>query len=177
MTQYTKEFREQAILLSDEIGVKKAAEQLGVVYSTLVDWRKIRSTMRKKKQNVSSEPLTEREKQLMKEIAELKDAMSFFVKDRRKQKPADKFEYIFQFKQKNFESQLKQDYSVKKLCKVLTVSETGFYKWKRNRNKPKAWQILLQKIYEILDAYKLLITKLLYSMFSINYYIGSFVWK
>jgi len=36
MTQYTKEFREQAILLSDEIGVKKAAEQLGVVYSTLV---------------------------------------------------------------------------------------------------------------------------------------------
>ena len=70
--------------LSDEIGVKKAAEQLGVVYSTLVDWRKIRSTMRKKKQNVSSEPLTEREKQLMKEIAELKDAMSFFVKDRRK---------------------------------------------------------------------------------------------
>ena len=47
--------------------------------------------MRKDKQNVSSEPLTEREKQLMKEIAELKeaneilkDAMSFFVKDRRK---------------------------------------------------------------------------------------------
>ena len=91
MTQYTKEFREQAILLSDEIGVKKAAEQLGVVYSTLVDWRKIRSTMRREKQNVSSELLTKREKQLMKEIAELKesneilkDAMSFFVKDRRK---------------------------------------------------------------------------------------------
>lgn len=64
-----------------------------------------------------------------------------------------KAEYIFQFKQKNFESQLKKDYSVKKLCKVLTVSETGFYKWKRNRNKPKAWQILLQKIYEILDEH------------------------
>ncbi len=27
MTQYTKEFREQAILLSDEIGVKKAADE------------------------------------------------------------------------------------------------------------------------------------------------------
>lgn len=96
MSQYTKEFREQAILLSDEIGVKKAAEQLGVVYSTLVDWRKRRSTMRKEKQNVSQEPLTEREKQLMKEIAELKeaneilkDAMSFFVKDRRKQPTAN----------------------------------------------------------------------------------------
>ena len=88
MTQYTKEFREQVILLFDEIGVKKAADQLGVVYSTLVDQRKRRNTIRKEKQNVSSEPLTEREKQLMKEIAELKDAMSFFVKDRRKQKPA-----------------------------------------------------------------------------------------
>ena len=77
--------------MSDEIGVKKAAEQFGVVYSTLADWRKGRNTMRKGKQSVSSEPLTEREKQLMKEITELKeaneilkDAMSFFVKDLRK---------------------------------------------------------------------------------------------
>ena len=106
-----------------------------------------------------------------------KGCNEFFRKRPEKIETCSKFEYIFQFKQKNFESQLKQDYSVKKLCKVLTVSETGFYKWKRNRNKPKAWQILLQKIYEILDAYKLLITKLLYSMFLINYYIGAFVWK
>ena len=91
MAQYTKEFREQAILLSDEIGVKKAAEQLGVIYSTLVDWRKRRNSMKKEKAAVSTEPLTEREKELMKEIAELKetneilkDAMSFFVRDRRK---------------------------------------------------------------------------------------------
>ena len=91
MTPYTKAFSEQAILLSDEIGVKKAAEQFGVVYSTLADWRQGRNTMRKEKQSVSSEPLTEREKQLMKEITELKeaneilkDAMSFFVKKLRK---------------------------------------------------------------------------------------------
>ena len=91
MTQYAKAFREQAFLLSDEIGVKKAAEHLGVVYSTLADWRQGKNTMRKEKQSVSSEPLTEREKRLMKEITELKeaneiqkDAMSFFVKDLRK---------------------------------------------------------------------------------------------
>lgn len=48
---------------------------------------------------------------------------------------------------------LQKDYSVKKLCKVLSVSETGYYKWKRNRNRPKAWQVLLQKIYEILDEH------------------------
>ena len=40
MVKYNKEFKEQALLLSDEIGVKKAAEQLGISYYTLADWRK-----------------------------------------------------------------------------------------------------------------------------------------
>ena len=40
--RYDKEFKQQALLLSDEIGVKKAAEQLGVAYNTLAEWRKMR---------------------------------------------------------------------------------------------------------------------------------------
>ena len=43
MVKYSKEFKEQALLLSDEIGVKKAAGQLGINYSTLADWRKTRN--------------------------------------------------------------------------------------------------------------------------------------
>ncbi len=42
MKRYTKEFREEALRLSDDIGVKKASEQLGVLYGTLADWRKLR---------------------------------------------------------------------------------------------------------------------------------------
>ena len=91
MTRYTKEFREQAVKLSDEIGLKKASEQLGLSYFTLSNWRKNKKEKEKPKYDFSSEPLTEREKQLMKEIAELKeaneilkDAMGFFVKDRKK---------------------------------------------------------------------------------------------
>ena len=38
--KYSKEFKEQAIKLSDEIGVKQACAQLGLVYGTLADWRK-----------------------------------------------------------------------------------------------------------------------------------------
>lgn len=34
---------------------------------------------------------------------------------------------------------------------VLPVCERGFYKWKRNRGRPKAWQKLLSEIYKILD--------------------------
>ena len=35
MVKYSKEFKEQALLLSDEIGVKKAAEQLGSIITRL----------------------------------------------------------------------------------------------------------------------------------------------
>ena len=40
--KYDREFKEQALKLSDEIGVKKAAERLGLKYYTLADWRKDR---------------------------------------------------------------------------------------------------------------------------------------
>ena len=42
--QYDKEFKLQALELSDEIGVKAAAEQLGIKYYTLADWRSQRKT-------------------------------------------------------------------------------------------------------------------------------------
>ncbi len=43
MKRYDKEFKEQALILSDEIGVKKTSEQLGVLYCTLAEWRKQRT--------------------------------------------------------------------------------------------------------------------------------------
>ena len=39
MATYSKEFKEEAIRLSDEIGNKKAAAQLEILYYTLADWR------------------------------------------------------------------------------------------------------------------------------------------
>lgn len=91
---YSKEFKQQAIKLSDEIGTKKACEQLGLTYFTLGDWRKKENRKRimdEKTTENTSVPLTEREKKLMKEIKELreannilKDAFSFFVNDRKR---------------------------------------------------------------------------------------------
>jgi transposase len=40
--QYDKEFKLQALELSDEIGVKAAADQLGIKYYTLAEWRRQR---------------------------------------------------------------------------------------------------------------------------------------
>ena len=40
---------------------------------------------------------------------------------------------------------------MRRMCAALPVSERGFYKWKLNRAKPKAWQRLLAEIHTILD--------------------------
>ena len=87
---YSKEFKQQAIKLSDEIGTQKACEQLGLSYFTLGGWRK-KENRKKIMNEKTTAPLTEREKKLMKEIEELreannilKDTFSFFVNDRKR---------------------------------------------------------------------------------------------
>ena len=86
MTKYSKEFKKEALKLSDEIGVKKAAQQLGLNYYTLPDWRKLR-----KSESLPESEAQKRIRQLEKENAELqrandilKDALGFFAKDRKK---------------------------------------------------------------------------------------------
>ena len=75
MVKYNKEFKEQALLLSDEIGVKKAAEQLGISYYTIADWRKVRSRKPKEERIASDKtPLNEREVAMQRELQELKKA-------------------------------------------------------------------------------------------------------
>lgn len=92
MTTYSKDFKQQALNLSDDIGLKKASEQLGLKYSTLAGWRRIRNKNKKNtKDHVYSAPLSEREEKMQREIQELtqaneilKDALGFFAKDRKK---------------------------------------------------------------------------------------------
>lgn len=91
MRKYDKEFKEEAVKLSDEVGTKQTAAQLGVAYYTLSEWRHfgdhafVGSGIRR------DAPLNENERRLMKENAELrkaneilKDALGFFAKDRKK---------------------------------------------------------------------------------------------
>lgn len=92
MTTYSKDFKEQALILSDDIGVKKASDQLGLKYSTLAGWKQKRNKGNSQnKDQVDIVPLTEREQKMKLEIHELKqaneilkDALGFFAKDRKK---------------------------------------------------------------------------------------------
>ncbi|MFC4601805.1 transposase [Cohnella hongkongensis] len=94
MNRYDKVFKEEAVRLSDEIGPKKAAEQLGIPYHTLQEWRKRRTlhgdgTHIGSGRAYASADKTAREIEL--EIGELrraneilKDALGFFAKDRKR---------------------------------------------------------------------------------------------
>ena len=90
MKRYDKEFREQALKLSDEVGLKKASEQLGVVYGTLADWRKQRarnsSNTKERLPNPEDEiaRLKKANSELQKANSILKDALGFFVDDRKR---------------------------------------------------------------------------------------------
>ena len=44
-----------------------------------------------------------------------------------------------------------KQFSARMLCATLPVSESGFYKWKRNRKKVKTWQKLLAQMHKILE--------------------------
>lgn len=44
-----------------------------------------------------------------------------------------------------------QKFTARRMCAALPVSESGFYKWKRNKDKPKSWRKLLEEIHKILD--------------------------
>ena len=95
--KYDKEFKLQALQLSDEIGVKAAADQLGLKYYTLAEWRKTR-IRHGDDAFVGSDhkavPLSENERrirELEQELREtkrvneiLKEALGFFATSRKK---------------------------------------------------------------------------------------------
>ena len=94
---YDNEFKQEALKLSDEIGVKKASEQLGVPYYTLADWRSKRkqygeyAIVGSGKNRKLADPKEQRIRDLEKEVRELqkandilKDALGFFATSRKK---------------------------------------------------------------------------------------------
>ena len=91
MKKYSKEFKEEALRLSDEVGLKKAAAQLGLNYYTIADWRKNRKAATKlpdpatdTEQRAHIRELERENNELRQANEILKDALGFFAKDRKK---------------------------------------------------------------------------------------------
>lgn len=90
--KYSKEFKDEAVSLSDEIGVKEAVKQLGIPYNTLMTWRQIEKNPNHRIKEEDTETISKEEyKKLLHENQKLKkaneilkDAVAFFAEDRKK---------------------------------------------------------------------------------------------
>ena len=95
--KYDNSFKLDALALSDEIGPKKASEQLGIPYYTLADWRyerKKRGIANYPVRNGKLSPDDEKDRRIRELEAELretrraneilKDALGFFAESRKK---------------------------------------------------------------------------------------------
>ena len=71
---YGKEFKEEAIRLSDEIGSKKAAARLGIPYYTPANRRNRSKHKKKETATMSEEELRNRNREFEKDNAELREA-------------------------------------------------------------------------------------------------------
>jgi transposase len=81
-SKYSKEFREDALKLSEKEGVMKACEQLGLKPRNIYDWRRVLKRKKKaltKKIN-PGESLDEAFKRISKENEELKEANTILKK-------------------------------------------------------------------------------------------------
>ena len=95
--RYDNSFKQEALELSDEIGVRKAAEQLGIPYYTLSEWRHQRKTKAEYAfigSGNKSRPASEKDRRIQEletELREtkraneiLKEALGFFAQSRKK---------------------------------------------------------------------------------------------
>jgi len=95
MRVYEKDFKEEAVKLCYEVGIKKAAEQLGIPQSTLTGWRNAKKDHKDiafiGSGNQRLIPGNAKEIQFMKKIKELeransilKEVLGFFAKIQKK---------------------------------------------------------------------------------------------
>ena len=92
--KYNKELKLQALRLSDEIGLKAAAEELGVNYHTLSGWRSVRKACKEYMgldRGKCVIPACPKDRQIEELKAELKDSndvikgvVSYFIQTERK---------------------------------------------------------------------------------------------
>jgi transposase len=97
VTTYDKSFKEEAVKLAEEIGTKKATEQLGISYNTLSNWRQKRkkygpaANVGSGNKRKSASQQEQDVQELKKEISDLKraneilqEALGFFAASRKR---------------------------------------------------------------------------------------------
>jgi transposase len=150
--KYSAEERAEALKLADEIGATTAAQRLGIKADTIYGWRgrakkkgiilnQAGQPMSEDELRVENARLTKELKEAKEEVEILQDALGFFVKRPEEVSKSKLIDYI---------KQRQKRWTVAALCRVLGVSESGYYKHLRNAGRPYKYADLLAQIYELI---------------------------
>ena len=109
MKNYTAQFKEEALMISDEIGLRKACEKIGIPYGTLSNWRKSVNRAKPTKEVTKKNfiLLEEERRRLEQENRELKGANStlkeamFFSRSQKEMTKGAIFDFIGEYSKAN----------------------------------------------------------------------------
>jgi len=123
-------------------------------------------------QNRRSQSFGEKDQRIGSSQRHLEKCLGFFRREPKEVDARELFQWIWMYKTKE-----KVKYSIKTICNVVHVSETGYYKWLRNQSKPYKHEDLLAKILQIraenpdYGAHRMYLYLQLYDNYTGSYYL------
>nr|WP_245006296.1 IS3 family transposase [Methylomonas koyamae] len=118
-TRHSAEYKQESLKLATQIGVAKAAKQLGLHESQFYTWRK---------QSEHAQSVSERESGLAIENARLKRQLAQQAEELAILKNAATY-FSQQLKRYDFMKKHRVDYSLAGMCHCFNVSHSGYYAW------------------------------------------------
>ena len=126
--QFTAEYRGEALLLADKVGVAQAARELGLHESQLYAWRGKAKTERNR---------SDLEKQQAVEIARLKRQLAEQAEDiailKKLQRTSPKIADLSSRAKYAFIPDHRASFTITAMCRVLGVCRSGYYGWQKRR--------------------------------------------
>ncbi|AWB66029.1 IS3 family transposase [Saccharobesus litoralis] len=130
--RYTTEFKAEALKLAERVGVKEAANQLGVYESQIYNWRlkaQKRSTVSQRESDLAAEVA-----KLKRQLAEQDEELSNLKKGGyllREEPKISRFEFMLEHQHR---------FKMKTMVSVLDVSRSGYYAWRKQDGNPSPRQ-------------------------------------
>lgn len=128
--RYTAEYRREALLLADKVGVTEAAKQLGLHESQLYSWRS-KDRLERGQSDVEKQQALEILR-LKRQLAEKTEDLTILKKRPRTlprgAEEATTAKYAFMIA-------VRGEFTVTALCRALDVSPSAFHAWRRRRDQ------------------------------------------
>ncbi|WP_420795638.1 IS3 family transposase [Isoalcanivorax pacificus] len=138
--RHTAQYRAEALGLAERVGIKSAAQQLGLHESQLYTWRKKAEQQANKSE--AEQRYTEENARLKRQLAEKEEELAIPKKGGSVLREKPEVKYAFMKENLGI-------FSVFRMASVLGVSRSGFYRWQQRDTQPSLrseWRTSLDRV-------------------------------